>query len=77
MAMSAATLGAALANAAGSTDAAGIAAWLAVATEIVAHIQTATVTVSVSSLTAVATGAMGGGAGVPVAGTGTGTATIT
>ncbi len=65
MAMNAATLGAAMATAAGSTDPAGIAAWLAVATQIVSHITAnavATITV------ATATGVTAGAAVVPVAG---------
>ncbi len=74
MALSAATLGAALASAAGSTDEAGVAAWLSVATEIVDHIKLATVTVSVSSLAGVT--ACGAGAGT-CTGTGAGSAVIT
>ena len=78
MALNDAVLGADMAAAVGCTDAAGLAAWNAIATVIVNHIRAnATVTVTVDTVTGTATGAMGGGAGVPVVGTGSGTATIT
>lgn len=66
-----------MAAATGSTDAAGVAAWLAVAEQIIAEIQRATVSVSVSDLTATTESDIGGGPVARVVGTGTGTGKIT
>lgn len=67
MAMNAATLGTALASAAGTVDAPGIAAWQSIAAAIITHITTnATITV-----TGLATAVQGGAGTAPVAGTAT------
>ena len=69
MALNPATLGTALAAAAGSTDAPGIAAWNAMAAAIVAHI--------INNATIVVSGVAAGVTPGPSASVVTGTATIT